>query len=78
MPEKPFESLGYKQCLQHLRGEISLESALESTIVETRQYATRQLTRFRRDTRVAWLEGFGENSSIMERAAHLVREFIAS
>ena len=50
--EKPFESLGYKQALAHLRGQMSLEQALASTEIETRQYAKRQLTWFRRDSHV--------------------------
>jgi tRNA dimethylallyltransferase len=58
--EKPFESLGYKQALQHIRGELTLEQAIESTQVETRQYAKRQMTWFRRDAEVQWLKGFGE------------------
>ena len=45
--EKPFESLGYKQVLAHLRGQMSLEQAMASTEIETRQYAKRQLTWFR-------------------------------
>jgi tRNA dimethylallyltransferase len=58
--EKPFESLGYKQALQHIRGQVTLEQAIESTQLETRQYAKRQWTWFRRDAEVQWLKGFGE------------------
>jgi tRNA dimethylallyltransferase len=52
--EKPFESLGYKQALQHIHGEVTLEQAIESTQVETRQYAKRQWTWFRRDAEIYW------------------------
>ncbi|MEO8051672.1 MAG: tRNA (adenosine(37)-N6)-dimethylallyltransferase MiaA [Acidobacteriota bacterium] len=58
--EKPFEALGYKQALLHLRGALTLEQALESTIVETRQYSKRQRTWFRRDPEIRWLPGFGD------------------
>lgn len=58
--EKPFEALGYKQAVMHLRGEITLEEAVESTVIETRQYAKRQRTWFRRDAEVRWLAGFGD------------------
>ena len=64
--EKPFESLGYKQVLQHLRGEVSLEQAIESTLVETRQYAKRQWTWFRRDAAVEWAPGFGDDPGVAE------------
>jgi tRNA dimethylallyltransferase len=53
--EKPFEALGYKQALLHLRGALNLEQAMESTIVETRQYAKRQRTWFRRDRKFTGL-----------------------
>lgn len=66
--EKPFESLGYKQTLAHLRGSLTLEQAIESTIIETRQYAKRQRTWFRRDPRIHWLEGFGGDPAIQAAA----------
>lgn len=66
--EKPFEALGYKQALLHLRGSLALEQAVESTIVETRQYAKRQRTWFRRDPEIRWLCGFGEDPEIFAQA----------
>lgn len=69
--EKPFESLGYKKALQHLRGEITLEQAIESTQIETRQYAKRQWTWFRRDARVDWVRGFGDDPHVAEQAKGL-------
>jgi len=67
--EKPFEALGYKQALLHLRGAITLEQAIESTIIETRQYAKRQRTWFRRDPEIRWLYGFGDDAEIFAQAA---------
>lgn len=72
--EKPFESLGYKQALAHIRGGMTLEAAIESTEIETRQYAKRQQTWFRRDTRIRWLKGFGNTPPIQNEAASLYRE----
>lgn len=66
--EKPFESLGYKQALAHLRGGMTLAAAVESTEIETRQYAKRQQTWFRRDPRIRWLRGFGNDPRIQEEA----------
>jgi tRNA dimethylallyltransferase len=62
--EKPFESLGYKQAVAHLRGELSLAEAVELTAIGTRQYAKRQRTWFRRDARIEWLTGFGTDPEI--------------
>lgn len=74
--EKPFESLGYKQALQHLAGTMSLAEAITSTQIETRQYAKRQWTWFRRDAAVHWLKGFGDDPEIQQAAhAKVVSEF---
>jgi len=66
--EKPFEALGYKQAVLHLRGGITLEEAVESTIIETRQYAKRQRTWFRRDAEIRWLDGFGDEAKVIATA----------
>jgi tRNA dimethylallyltransferase len=52
----PFRALGYKQVLNHLRGDISLEEAIDSTKMETRRYAKRQMTWFRKMEGIRWFE----------------------
>ncbi len=74
--EKPFESLGYKEVLAHLRGEVSLDRAMEATEIETRQYAKRQLTWFRRDGRIHWFHAFGSDSETARQALESVRKFL--
>jgi tRNA dimethylallyltransferase len=69
--EKPFEALGYQQALLHLRGALRLDQAIESTIVETRQYAKRQRTWFRRDPEIRWLAGFGDDPEIIAQATQV-------
>ena len=76
--EKPFESLGYKQALEYLRGRLTVEQAIEATEIETRQYAKRQLTWFRRDARIRWFEGFGSDSAIAGTVLQEVGKFLAS
>lgn len=75
--EKPFESLGYKQILAYLRGQATWEEAQESTEIETRQYAKRQLTWFRRDPRVQWLDGFGWDPPVAAAGLEAVRKFLS-
>lgn len=48
-------ALGYAQFLKVLDGEADVAQAAEETIVATRQFARRQLTWFRADPRIAWL-----------------------
>jgi tRNA dimethylallyltransferase len=57
---KPFESVGYKQALAAVRGELSLDAAIASAQMETRRYAKRQMTWFRREREVTWFSGFGD------------------
>jgi tRNA dimethylallyltransferase len=45
----PMRSVGYAQALSHLEGALTLEEAMERAARETRRYAKRQLTWFRRE-----------------------------
>ncbi|WP_066285958.1 tRNA (adenosine(37)-N6)-dimethylallyltransferase MiaA [Arthrobacter sp. B6] len=49
-------ALGYSQFLKVLDGGATVEEAAEETIVATRQFARRQLTWFRADPRISWLD----------------------
>ena len=49
-------ALGYAQFLKVLDGEADVGQAAEETIVATRQFARRQLTWFRADPRIHWLD----------------------
>lgn len=51
---------GYRRVCEYLRGERTLESAIEQTKQDVRNYAKRQLSWFRREEDAVWLEGFGE------------------
>ena len=72
---KPFESLGYKQAIQVLEGRSTFEHALRSTQLETRQYAKRQATWFRKEPDVHWLEGFGDDPHLQAKALAIVADF---
>jgi tRNA dimethylallyltransferase len=50
----PFRALGYKHVLSYLKKEISLESAIDLTKKETRHYAKRQMTWFRKMGGILW------------------------
>ena len=52
---KSMQSLGYKQLVQHLLGECSLDAAVSSIQRDTRRYAKRQATWFRGDTEFNWI-----------------------
>ncbi len=50
------QALGYKELLAHLRGEMTLDEALDLAVVRTRRFARRQDRWFRRDPRIRWLD----------------------
>ena len=57
---KPFESLGYKQALAVVRGDVPLDAAVAEAQMETRRYAKRQMSWFRADAEITWFDGFGD------------------
>jgi tRNA dimethylallyltransferase len=69
---RPLASLGYKQAVQFVRGELTREQALQAAQQAHRNYAKRQLTWFRREPEVNWLNGFGDDPDIQRQAVALV------
>jgi tRNA dimethylallyltransferase len=50
------QAIGYRQVVEHLRGEHSLAETIEQVKIRTRQFAKRQLTWFRRQLAPEWIE----------------------
>lgn len=67
----PLRSLGYKQAMQFLRGEVTENQAVQAAQQAHRNYAKRQMTWFRREPDVNWLRGFGDDTQIQEQAVML-------
>lgn len=66
----PLSSVGYKESLQFLRGELPEELLLEQISISTAQLAKRQRTWFQRDKDIHWFEGdsgFSEARSLVEK-----------
>jgi tRNA dimethylallyltransferase len=59
--------LGYRQLVKHLRGELSLAAAVDRIKVETRQYAKRQLTWYKRNKGIHWLARPAEATDLVSR-----------
>lgn len=49
------QSIGYRQVVEHLRGERTLAATIELVKIKTRQFAKRQMTWFRRQLDVTWI-----------------------
>jgi tRNA dimethylallyltransferase len=75
---KPFESIGYREATEFLRGRISLEQAIESTTIATRQYAKRQMTWFRREPDAIAIHGFGDDPLVFADLRQITHRFLAN
>jgi tRNA dimethylallyltransferase len=73
---KPFESLGYFQAARFLNGEISSPEAIALTKQDTRRYAKRQLTWFRREKECIWYDSFGSDPQLQACASASVARFL--
>jgi tRNA dimethylallyltransferase len=69
----PLNSLGYKQAMQHLRGELSLEQAIAEAQQGHRNYAKRQMTWFRREPGVHWIAEFGSEAAVQKEVVELIK-----
>lgn len=69
-------ALGYAQALAVLRGRQTLPEAIAEAQQGHRNYAKRQLTWFRRDGRIEWLRGFGDDAAIRKMALNAVAEHL--
>jgi tRNA dimethylallyltransferase len=50
------QAIGYRQVVEHLRGERSLSETIELVKIRTRQFAKRQLTWFRAQKNLEWIK----------------------
>lgn len=71
------QALGYKEIAAYLAGEISLDEAVYLLKRDTRRFAKRQLTWFRRDERICWLDvsKYSGPESLAEEIATGVKEY---
>lgn len=72
---KGLEAIGYRQVIAFLCGEISYLEMAEQIRIETRHYAKRQLTWFRREKGLISIEGFGEDPAVQARVLSDVLAF---
>ena len=56
-------TFGYREIYQHISGQLRLDETKELIKTATRQYAKRQLTWFRRNDRIKWVENPGDAAS---------------
>ena len=73
---KAMESVGYRQAQTLIDGKCTEGDAISDTALRTAQYAKRQMTWFRRDAEIVWLDGFGEDFAVQSLAESLLNNFL--
>ena len=76
----PLSGHGYREAMRVVRGEWSPPEAVEATVRNTRQYARRQMTWFRRDPRIVWLAAGtrpGDDPAMVSHAERVLRALLA-
>jgi tRNA dimethylallyltransferase len=73
---RPLTSLGYAEATAVLNNELTREQAVTQAQQGHRNYAKRQLTWFRREPNMYWLEGFGSEEDIADQALQLVSKHL--
>lgn len=64
------QAIGHKEFNEYFSGNCTLEEATEKLKRETRRYAKRQLTWFRRDSRINWL--YNDSDDVFQRAVEII------
>lgn len=69
------QAIGHKELSGFINGECSLDEAAENLKRQTRRYAKRQLTWFKRDKRINWIYA-DETEDLLKEAAELTEKFL--
>ena len=72
------QAIGYKEFYPYFRGEMSREEAVSVLKKETRHYAKRQLTWFRRNDKINWLckDEFSDTGELYKEAFKIIKDFL--
>lgn len=70
------ESLGYSQAVKCLKGELSVADAVAECQTKTRNYAKRQMTWFRSESDISWINDFGSEHKTKDMALQLATNFL--
>ena len=72
------QAIGYKEFYPYFRGKMSREEAISVLKKETRHYAKRQITWFRRNDKINWLfrDEFSEKKDLSEAAFEIIERFL--
>jgi tRNA dimethylallyltransferase len=75
---KAFQAHGYRRVVEYVKGQRTLESALEQMKLDTRHYAKRQLSWWRRWPGTRWINRFGSEPEALAEALEYISEATSS
>lgn len=61
------DAIGYREMIDHLKGKLTLEEAAALIIKNTRHYAKRQMTWFKRDRQIYWVKNQNEALKLLDK-----------
>jgi tRNA dimethylallyltransferase len=73
---KAFEAIGYRHLIKNSDSCIPLEETIRIIQRDTRRYAKRQMTWFRRQSEVNWFDGPGDNEEIKKRVYQFLKPLV--
>ena len=73
-----FKAIGYRQVSDYFANKLGFEQTIEEVQRQSRRYAKRQLTWFRADPEIVWLDGASGETSLTLEASEAVHTFIES
>ncbi len=73
-----FRAIGYRQVMRHIDGILSIDEAIMLTERDTRRYAKRQRTWFRKQHGANWFAGFGADPEIQQKVLGFVSKAAGS
>jgi tRNA dimethylallyltransferase len=71
-----FQAIGYRQAIGYLEGKLTLPQAIEESQKESRHYAKRQLTWFRSEREIHWLNGQSDGGNLRRDAMLLISDWL--
>ena len=73
---KPFEAIGYRQVIEDIDSCIPREETIRIIQRDTRRYAKRQITWFRRQCEVTWFDGSGDSEEIKNKVHQFLKPLV--
>ena len=70
------KAIGYKELIPYFKGEKTLEECVEKLKMETRRYAKRQITWFKRDAQINWIyiDEYNSFEEIFNKACEIIEK----